>query len=152
MKEQVLQIILLAHCNTKMKNKTNFIPLVLFFVLSGCMAKPKQPELTDKEKTYFNILAKQCHCNVHREIDPRPLSDNINTNDKRYYVLTFDSINVNIFRNIDSLKNVAEATSKTIQKDVLKGSFKYPYDSITISFSTKISQTTYKIETFTFAP
>jgi hypothetical protein len=149
-KEQALQIILSAHCNTKMKYKIKFIPLIGFLLLYGCMAKPKQPPLTEREAEYFALLSKSCNCVVSREVDVKKDNQRINEKDKGYYTLTFDSLTIVPFNNIDSLKALSLPIAKRLYNSVLNEDFKYKFDHINIFYSSQIDKVNYMIKSFTF--
>jgi hypothetical protein len=57
--------------------------LVLIF-LSSCVA-PKQPNLNEKEKSFFDKLESECHCKVERKIDLALIS---NSDEKGGYFLS----------------------------------------------------------------
>jgi hypothetical protein len=133
-----------------MKNKINIIPLIGFLLMFGCMAKPKQPPLTEREAEYFSLLSRECNCPVTRELDVRNESERINANDKGFYVISFDSLNLVSFNNIDSLKYLSFTIAKKLHNTILNKDFKYSYDHITVFYSSPIDKVNSKIESFTF--
>ncbi|UXE68810.1 MAG: hypothetical protein KA713_09645 [Chryseotalea sp. WA131a] len=134
-----------------MKNKIKFIPLFGFLLLFGCMAKPKQPPLTEREAEFFLLLSKECNCSVTRELDVRNESERINANDKGFYVISFDSLTLVPFNNIDSLKTSSFTIAKKLHNTVLNKDFKFTYDHITVFYSSPIDKVNSKIESFTYS-
>lgn len=114
------------------------------------MAKPKQPPLTEKETEYFSTLSKECNCSVTRELDVRNESERINSNDKGFYVISFDSLTLRPFNNVDSLKSSSFIIAKKLHNRILNTDFKYTYDHITVFYSSRIDKVNSKIESFTF--
>jgi hypothetical protein len=133
-----------------MKNETKFISIMVFLLLFGCMAKPKQPPLTDREAEYFSLLSKECNCAVKRELDVRNEFERINLNDKGFYVISFDSLTLVSFNNIDSLKSSSFTIAKKLHSTILNSDFAYTYNHITVFYSSPIDKVNSKIESFTF--
>lgn len=124
-----------------------YLALIAILII-GCMAKPRQPPLTEKEVAFFKKQSKYCTCPVSREIDPRNIK--LTPNAKKSYAFTFDSLNLDQFNNIDSMKVNSFSVARELHNKVLQNSFNYPYDSILVIYRAFIDKENVKEEDFKY--
>lgn len=105
--------------------------MVLFF--NNCTAPPKQPELSVKERVFFNELNKKCGCNCIREIDSN-LSKKVGEKEKGNYFLGFEDLSCKKLKK-DSLEKYSNILVKIFYINILEKNPKY--ESITIDFACK---------------
>lgn len=111
---------------------------LIFIFLSGCMAKPKQPDLTNTEKDIIReIMLKTSADTVFRELYPNSKDVILKADELRYYSLTIH-VPCEVLKKKDSLKSQASSIAKNLKSNLLtndfKYSFNYSWDKIYIDF------------------
>jgi hypothetical protein len=99
------------------------------------MRLPKQPPLSKLETHYLDSLAKECHCKVIREVDPRKPQQRINASAQGWYLIQMDSISCEILAKDDSLKKVSSIIATNLHNKILATDFAYPYQDIVVVFT-----------------
>ena|GEM_PF-4945614 len=101
---------------------------LVFTLLSGCMTKPSQPDLTKMEKDIIReIMLKTCADTVFRELYPNSKNVTLKSGAHKYYSLTIH-VPCEVLKKKDSLKIQASSIANNLKSNLLTKDFKYSFN------------------------